>query len=510
MAKPKHKESTNRMESFPRECMMTYCGRCLWICATWLICCVTVGVCEESVGKPSRESNPLVLVDAYHAHSWIDTMPSMAMNQYHLLHGPSRAIHALREAEWRCEAQLGPWTKEVLSHCDVIYLNLVSADRPPFTVDEVLAIENFVKLGGGLLLVTDHTNCYFHNHVLGSLAERLDLELTNELLCDRPPNTTGPGNAWVFLSSFREHPITRGLERIAFQSGGCVDSRYGIVHSSNRSWADWANIPTYGDSNSPGFYGDFQQQPIERTGPLAAVAAKEFGSGRIVVLGDQNCFGGVFLNYLDNRKLAIQTFHWLAKRECDESIVESNLEKNRTLVWCMENPIGEESDFGDGSNTGLYHLYAWLGKMADARATNRERMDAKLLVLPSNKEPLSPQTVALVQRFLAKPAKAVLILDSQSGDAISSEFDQLTRGFVKGKTEKAGELEYTKWYNPTASNLVICKNNLGWNNKQFPSPEVTMNATQHAMCNQLIQLLSELGVHQEKQRTKSWLEEHDE
>jgi len=434
----------------------------------------------------------------------------MAMNQYHLLHGPSRIIHALRAAEWKCEAQLGPWTNEVLVNCEVIYINLVSADRPPFTVDEVLAIENFVKQGGGLFLVTDHTNCYFHNHVLGSLAERLDLELTSELLCDRPPHTAGPGNAWVFLSSFREHPITRGLERIAFQSGGCVDSRHGIIHSSNRSWGDWANIPTYGESNSPGFYGDFQQQPIERTGPLAAVAAKEYGNGRIVVLGDQNCFGGVFLNYLDNRKLALQTFHWLAKRECNENLVENNREKKRPLVWCLENPIGKESDFGDGSNAGLYHLYAWLGKMADARATNRERMDAKLMILSCTKDPLSPQTMALIQRFLAKHSKAVLILDLQSVDTKSNEIDLLTLGFARGKTEKVGELEYTKWYNPLESSVVICKNNLGWNNKHFPGPEATMNATQHAMCKQLILLLSELGVQQETQSTKSWLEERDE
>jgi hypothetical protein len=84
------------------------------------------------------------------------------------------------------------------------------------------------------------------------------------------------------------------------------------------------------------------------------------------------------------------------------------------------------------------------------------------------------------------------------------------RNFVQGKTEKEGQLQYTKWYNAAKSNLVICNIETGWNNRQFPGPEVTMNATQHAMCNQLIRLLSELGVQQEMPRTKSWLEERDE
>jgi hypothetical protein len=200
----------------------------------------------------------------------------------------------------------------------------------------------------------------------------------------------------------------------------------------------------------------------------------------------------------------------LAKRECDESVVASNREKDRTLVWCLESSIGKESDFGDGSEMGLYHLYAWLGKMADVRATSREMMDAELLVISLNKGPVSPQTVALLEHFLAKPSKAVLILDSQSVSATSSEFAPLMRNFVRGKTEKEGKLQYTKWYNAAKSNLVICNNETGWNNQQFPGPEVTMNATQHAMCNQLIRLLSELGVQQEMPRAKSWLEERDE
>jgi hypothetical protein len=439
-------------------------------------------------------------------------MPSLSLVQYHLLHGPARLVNALRESHWKCEAQIAPWTKEVLSGCDVIYINLVSADRPPFTVDEVLAIEEFVRNGGGLFVVTDHTNCYFHNHVLGSLADRLDIELTNELLCDRAPHTTGPGNAWVVLDSFREHPITRGLQRVAIQSGGCVDSRYGIIQSSDKSWGDWANIPSYGSANSPGFYGDFQQQPIERTGPLSAVAAKDFGKGRIVVLGDQNCVGGVFLNYLDNRRLAIQMFYWLANRECDESVIVSNREKDRSLVVCLEKANGEESQYGNSDDAGLYHLFAWLGKVADARATDREKdwMDAELLVLSCEKESFAKQTLTQLQQFLAQPSKTALVLDGTALSKTPDALDSLTRGFIAGKKEKLGELSYSEWYNAGGSKLFICNNVSGWGNKQFPAPEVTMNATQHSLTNNLARLLTQLGVRNVTSNTKHWLEERDE
>ncbi|MCU0720171.1 MAG: hypothetical protein MUC83_10750 [Pirellula sp.] len=439
-------------------------------------------------------------------------MPDLSLNQYHLLHGPSRLVNALREAGWHCEAQLSPWTLEVLSECDVVYIDLVSADCPPFTVDEVLAIEEYVKKGGGLLIATDHTNCYFHNHVLGSLAARLDIELTTELLCDRAPHTTGLGNAWIVASSFREHSITRGLERVAFQSGGCVDSRYGIVHSSQKSWGDWANIPPYGASNGPGFYGDFQQQPIERTGPLAAAAAKEFGSGRIFVLGDQNCFGGVFLNFLDNRRFALQAMHWLAKRECSESLVMQNREKDRALVWCLENPMGEVTVFGNTADGGHYHFYAWMGKIADARATRKELFAADLLVVLDESKPVPHVTMEHMAQFLAQPTKKILVLDSPGLDAESSDFLRLSRGLIGGNREVHGNLNVVKWYNGTEPKLFICKNELGWENKQFPAPEVSMSVTQHAVCESLRRLLLELGVNDAKtqKRSKSWLEEKEE
>jgi hypothetical protein len=204
--------------------------------------------------------------------------------------------------------------------------------------------------------------------------------------------------------------------------------------------------------------------------------------------------------------------HWLAKRECSESLVHQNREKDRALVWCFENPMGEVTVFGNNADLGYYHFYAWLGKQADARATRKELFAADLLVVLRENEPLSHVTMEHMARFLAQPTKKILVLDSPTGDEKSSDFLPLSRGLVGGMREVQGNLSVVKWYNGDEPKLFICKNEFGWENKHFPAPEVTLNAPQHAVSESLRRLLSELGVNDVKtqKRSKSWLEEQEE
>jgi len=72
------------------------------------------------------------------------------------------------------DVQLTAWNEDSLRNTDLVVLNLVSADRASFRISEIQFLRDFVHRGGGLLIITDHTNCYFHNHVLEPLCEQLD------------------------------------------------------------------------------------------------------------------------------------------------------------------------------------------------------------------------------------------------------------------------------------------------------------------------------------------------
>lgn len=407
-----------------------------------------------------------VLVDAYHAHSWIETLPHDELEQYHILHSPARAIGALRQLGWSCDVQISPWTEESLKSCDVVYLNLVSADRPPFTVDEILALDRFVREGGGLFLVTDHTNCYYHNHVLGALADRIGFQLRNELLCDRSPHTTGRGNAWVVLSSCVAHPVTKNIQRIAFQSGGCVDERFGVIHSSPLSWADDPIIPQYGESNAPAFYGDFKQQLHEKSQRHAGVAAWNHEKGKVVVVADQNAIGGLFLNYLDNRQFWLQSMHWLADVEPPENAWAVQ-ETDRGLVWCYEaNPCGA-SGFGDTSPSGLYYFFAWLNKIADCRATDRLNLEPQITFL-ADLRPLNSDDAMRKFRALLWAGKTIVVLSYR---ASTKQTESLIEGLTQVRTSIEWDTIGEQWESPGGGRLVFMNNANAWRNEDFPTPE---------------------------------------
>lgn len=475
----------------------------IFILGAWIaISCVSLS--EES------GSAPTLLVDAYHAHTWIETVPSPEMLDYHVLHSPSRAVQSLSQLGWKCKPQLLPWTKEVLEQCDVVMLNLPSADQPPYLVDEILALEEFVRNGGGLYIIVDHTNCYFHNSVLGALANRLDIELRSETVCDRVPHTTGFGNAWVVFSDFRPSPITSGLRKIAYQAGGCVDERFGIIFSSPKSWADKARINPYGANNSNlGFYGDYIQEFYEPSGPQAVVAAKELGRGRIVLVADQNCIGGVFLNYADNRRFWLQSMYWAAGVPFDAELLRQDRDKNRSLVWCLEIVRGERGQFGDVAERGLYYFYAWLSKVADARATDETLSDAKVLVVPDAELLKEDLLLEQIRGFLNQPERTVCVLAAEADESL---LKTLVQGWVSNPSKTSEPLGSKAWSNRSGSRLILVPHRDAWTNKYFPEPELrrSLGRVEENKLEAAHRFFLGMGIIDASNKQKSWLDELDE
>jgi DNA-binding transcriptional LysR family regulator len=137
----------------------------------------------------AQDPDPPIRVrfDAMHSHTWIETLPQPGLNQYHLLAGPSRAAQTLAAMGWQVDVQLEAWDAASLASLDLVVLNLVSADRPAFRVSEIAALREFVQRGAGLIIITDHTNCYFHNHALEPLFDQLDLISPTRRLANMHP-----------------------------------------------------------------------------------------------------------------------------------------------------------------------------------------------------------------------------------------------------------------------------------------------------------------------------------
>ncbi len=181
------------------------------------------------------------MFDSFHAHNFLERGLVPGEHTYHRITSLRRAASLLtdRELEVR-EMLVGPWTPDKLEGVRLIVLNLPSMDRPPWLVSEIETVERFVRDGGGMLFITDHSNCYYHQYHLLPLWQRLGLIPTFETTCERTEKNllahSGPG--WLLIRDFSEHPLTQNVRYFGIQTGGRVVGEGIVARTSSAAWAD--------------------------------------------------------------------------------------------------------------------------------------------------------------------------------------------------------------------------------------------------------------------------------
>lgn len=278
------------------------------------------------LGKPlssvrDASQPPLVLFDSFHAHNFLHRGLVPDEHSYHHFTGLRRAARLLEQRG--CEVRellVGPLTARELAGVQLLVVNLPSADRPPWLVSEIQAIEQYVRQGGGILFITDHSNCYYHQYHLLPLWDRLGLTPTFETACERQEDCklapTGAG--WVLVRDIAEHPVTNGVRYFATQTGGRVAGEGVVAWTSDEAWADAGIAPLYGEGNM-GLFGDMRYSDSEEQGKQGIILARGVGLGRVVVISDQNSLGDAFLSYGDNWRLWLSACKWCGQLNWDES-----------------------------------------------------------------------------------------------------------------------------------------------------------------------------------------------
>ena len=377
---------------------------------TVMCICTFRHVGADDAAAPAQQ--PAIMIDWIHANdfSMIGLKPDVY--EYHLQSGFRRGFEYLNQRGLGTHYEsIGPITPGMLSKYRLLFLNLVSAEREPFTVDEIKAIKDYIENGGSMLVITDHTNCYYHSHRLKPLFNELGLKSYTSTACDVPPNTLGTGNGWIMISRFAQHPVTRGLRGIGFQSGGCADQDTAVAFTSPESWADEWQTGSYGEENAPGFYGNFERDPGEKNGPLGVVAAKELGRGRIVVVGDQNIFSDTFINYADNYRLWLNIMAWLLH---DESLTDAGrYETSQSSPRIVFYEQYDRPMFGSDADQGYFNAMCLINRHYWTLAIDRLPEYADLLVLADDRYVLPKPMLDQIVRHLLS-GKNILILHGET------------------------------------------------------------------------------------------------
>lgn len=180
--------------------------------------------------------------------------------------------------------------------------------RDDISQDQQKVLEDFVYVGGSLLVLADHTFYPDESHPFGCVMEPAGIGVNFDSARSIMDEGWGRGNL-----RFNRHPITANItDEAQTQIGTGASLRVELpgkpVVVATHGFSDAADLM---NCNS-GYLGDLKYNPGERLGDLVLVAEGSFGRGKVLVFGDTSPFqnGALALScgFLDN------VFAWLSHR----------------------------------------------------------------------------------------------------------------------------------------------------------------------------------------------------
>ena len=233
---------------------------------------VAFNIALPGTAKPGR-----IVVDDSHSGFWEPSLPNFDTHGFGSgsLYNCSSLLEYLRYFHQVRVNTSHPLDEELLRDCEVLVLKTPSRR---YTSEEVAAMVAFVRRGGGLLLIGDHTNLLGMSSFLNELASNFGIEFRYDA-----SNTYSTG----YFSSFRPyrlfaHPIVQGLPQVNFLTTCTL--RHPLASESVMLGHDLLSDPI--DYSKPSFFGKLVPTPKNGFGLFALAVARRFGQGRVVAFAD--------------------------------------------------------------------------------------------------------------------------------------------------------------------------------------------------------------------------------
>jgi hypothetical protein len=189
---------------------------------------------------------------------------------------------------------------DLLSSYDIL---IIKTPTKPFTPEEVDIMEAFVSNGGGLLLISDHTNVFGMSTYINPIAERFGLRFRYDATYDLNSGS---------LSEYRHpdmmpHPIVQHMPALLFATSCTVEAPlqaddviigYGLK-SLEADYSQKSFFPAEGETAEMDF------------GLFLQAAAVTHGKGRVVAFTDSTIFSNFFMFMPGKPELALGIMEWL-------------------------------------------------------------------------------------------------------------------------------------------------------------------------------------------------------
>lgn len=241
---------------------------------------------------PGIEKDGRILIDEYHS-SWENTTEKMDKEWY----GQMSTYNYYNWAEWLDKYYTvdrninNTLNSDLLNNYDILILK---CPTNKYSDEEVKDIVNFVKNGGGLYLIGDHTNVFGMNIFLNQVSEKFGITFN----IDSTYDITDGRLSKFETSSIFPHPIVQNMDEFQFKTSctltAPIDSENVIIGNKLLS-----EPGTYSTSNF--FRRDDTGNLDIEFGLLLQVAAVKHEKGRVLAFTDSTCFSN-FCMFFDGYK----------------------------------------------------------------------------------------------------------------------------------------------------------------------------------------------------------------
>jgi len=193
--------------------------------------------------------------------------------------------------------QLSP---EILSDYDVLIIKMPTT---PYSESEIEAIDKFVREGGGLFLIGDHTNVFGTSTNLNPLAERFGLRFNHDSTYDLITSDLSLYESPKLMP----HPVVQRMPPFLFATSCTLDAPLfseSVIIGYNLKALDL-------DYSRPNFFPERDKVKIYRFGLFLQAAAIRHGQGRVLAFTDSTVFSNFIMFMPGKPELALGIVDWL-------------------------------------------------------------------------------------------------------------------------------------------------------------------------------------------------------
>jgi len=195
----------------------------------------------------------------------------------------------------------GALTPELLARYDVLILK---TPTEPYSDAEMNAVEAFVRRGGGLFALGEHTNVFGSSVFLNPIIRRFGLAFRYDSVFD----ITRKWEQVYFPPELGNHPVVQWMDFDRFAVSCSVSSKWWNTHSVIRGTGLWT-LPI--DYTAANFYPHVEDRADAKFGAFDQMVASTADKGRVVAFGDSTVYSNFLAFYPGKAEKLLGTMEWL-------------------------------------------------------------------------------------------------------------------------------------------------------------------------------------------------------